>query len=162
MDKKKIFTLTGVIATIIAISSTAIACHFNIKKNAEQKKSDVKQEEPQQPSENTKNKNEQGMEYKTMYGIPSPFIDNEKNKDKYYDPNGENAVIEKYGLPPILEEDKIVKYAVPPLLKYAAPPFLNDPVDEPVVQPMYAVPDPKNIKEEGSSDSSGKNQNPWK
>ena len=150
MNKKKLFTLTGVIATIIALGSTAIACHFNTKKDAEQKSPETKQED------------KSGMEYRTMYGIPSPFIDNEKNKDEYYDPNGENANVEKYGLPPILEDEKIVKYAVPPLLKYAAPPFLNDPIEEPVIQPMYAVPNPKDIQKTEDSDSSAKDQNPWK
>lgn len=164
MNKKKIFTLTGVIATVIALGSTAVACHFSSKKNTEQNNKDPQKEQTQNPSENIKPEDKVEIINRTMYGIPSPFIDKNKNQsDKYYDPNGENATVEKYGLPPIIEEDnKIVKYAVPPLLKYAVPKILNDPANEPIIQPMYAVPDPKDLQNTEDQNSSTKKQNPWK
>ena len=152
MNKKKIFTIAGVITTVVAMCGTAIACHFTDKKNAESK--DNKQQNNQNQAENIKNKKE--FEVIAMYGVPT---DNRETDDKKI-PNEDIIMIEKYGLPYV--ETPKVEEPNPPLLKYAAPRIKKEPAKRSDIMVKYALPpsmDKKNLTDDNSEFN---NQNPWK
>ena len=157
MNKNKFVKFAGALTALVAISSSAFACHFFTKKSQEQKDTDKKNKEKQN-SLKEENEKKDYIEMKTMYGIP---IEGDLNSKEDNGKSDEDIIIiEKYGIPFDPEEDKrILKYAVPKVImpsentvkkyavpqnpaiaKYALPQYMNDDNIE-----KYAVPDIDNI-----------------
>ena len=152
MNKKRFITLAGVLATVFAIGSSALACHLFEKKSSESKDSDKKNKENQNVIKEEKEKKEY-IEIRTMYGIPM----NEDLKPQSGDTKTDEDIIliEKYAIPFNPDKDiRVLKYAVPKeirkpetnvkkyaipsnpaVAKYALPQYMNDDNIE-----KYAVP----------------------
>lgn len=178
MNKKKIFTLIGVMMAVLAMSSSALACHLFTKKNAESKNSNNTCEEKQNSDKKKDNIECDCIKIPVaMYGIP---IYKDINKSDIND----NEIIEKYAIPNEFNDPPLLKYAVPnyteneniPVLKYATPYFPNEninknPEDKSIIDsnsekislPKYALPESEsetnNLKKNNVQD---KDKNPWK
>ena len=171
MSRKNFIKIAGVLATVLSLCGATYACHLFSKKNAEPKNSD-NQNETKYGNQN-ENGNPSKVEYISKYAIPDDMA-----VGKYAIPKEEEIIIEKYAVPPEIDNIPVLKYATPkiiiqpPAVKYAAPylPDDNDvkiiddsdsDKDNGVVMPMYAVPSPK-FDTDNTNQNSAENQNPWK
>ena len=152
MNKKRFITLAGVLATVVAMGSSAFACHFFTKKNNNQNDVDKKNKENQNIIKEEKEKKEY-IEMKTMYGIP--IDENLKPQSSDTKTDEDIILIQEYAIPFNPDKDiRVLKYAVPKeirkpetnvkkyavpnnpaVAKYALPQYMNDDNIE-----KYAVP----------------------
>lgn len=153
MNKKKIFTLTGVIAAVLAIGGTSVACYSFEKSNSQQK--------------NTENTEIQGYRSLKKYGIPPKrdIIEKYAIPSELLEPP-----VAKYAMPPELMIEHPMPSENAPVLKYATPPIYfddskvedQDLEEGKVMRTMYGLPKPTESESKTNNDNQSQEQNPWK
>ena len=146
MNKKRFFTLAGVIATVLAIGGTSVACYSFEKKNSQKNES--------------QNFTDQKETTVKKYGIPD-FVDKYAIPEVFMEPP-----MAKYAMPPELMIEKPVPSENVQILKYATPPMLQNNEqnyeDEEIMLPKYGIPNPPETDSKMNSNDSTQEQNPWK